>query len=420
MRASAPTRGHPALRAIIEFLAENEPDWELAANVSTGPELFGHVLRWRPDVLIYPRDTFYPYHNHHQIRIPHELSYCEHLWEGSWTSEWKWTSSGFVRLDELKPSTTIRKLLAAGDGLFRAGLRLVTDTIARAVVRNAEKPLPSYPLRSKVVVSTIHGHQLLVDGYDYSITPRLARDGYLALRTERFVSKTVVGGDWFIDVGASIGQISLLAARRCGPYGRVFAFEPNPALAELLIESAVLNNFHDRLSVKQIAPSAATGKIWVRTLQPRSGCGAFANSNSKTVKDGQFDKRIQYMTDESVEVASEALDEIFPVDIPVKMMRVGADRLGDNVLAGAQRLLEARAFDYIMIDVLPEAGAAYWKKALVWFKQIESHGYCACTADDNGDLIWHASLARAASQITEGNIIFARVKTEQAATALAV
>ena len=182
----------------------------------------------------------------------------------------------------------------------------------------------------------------------------------------------------------------------------------------------MLNNFHDRLSVKQIAPSAATGKIWVRTLQPRSGCGAFANSNSKTVKDGQFDKRIQYMTHESVEVASEAMDEIFPVDIPVKMMRVGADRLGDNVLAGAQRLLEARAFDYIMIDVLPEAGAAYWKKALVWSEQIESHGYCACTADDNGDLIWHASLARAASQITEDNIIFARVKTEQAATALAV
>jgi hypothetical protein len=184
----------------------------------------------------------------------------------------------------------------------------------------------------------------------------------------------------------------------------------------------VLNNFHDRLAVKQIAPSAATGKIWVRTLQPRSGCGAFSNRNSKTTraKDGQLDKRLQYLTDESVAVASESLDEIFPVDIPVKMIRVGADRLGDNVLAGAQRLLEARAFDYIMIDVLPEGGAAYWKQALVWFKQIESHGYCACTADANGDLIRHASLARATSQITEGNIIFARVKTEPAATALAV
>jgi FkbM family methyltransferase len=48
-------------------------------------------------------------------------------------------------------------------------------------------------------------------------------------------------GDWFLDIGANIGMLSLPAARAVGPTGRVLAFEPNVHLAERLGRSLERN-----------------------------------------------------------------------------------------------------------------------------------------------------------------------------------
>lgn len=50
-------------------------------------------------------------------------------------------------------------------------------------------------------------------------------------------------GAVFYDVGANIGFLSLIGARLVGPAGRVYAFEPVPANAELVRRNAVLNGF---------------------------------------------------------------------------------------------------------------------------------------------------------------------------------
>lgn len=48
-------------------------------------------------------------------------------------------------------------------------------------------------------------------------------------------------GDVFYDVGASVGYITLEAARRVGAQGQVVAFEPQPSLAHHIAVSAALN-----------------------------------------------------------------------------------------------------------------------------------------------------------------------------------
>jgi FkbM family methyltransferase len=50
-------------------------------------------------------------------------------------------------------------------------------------------------------------------------------------------------GDVFYDIGANIGFFSLIAARRVGPSGQVYAFEPVPANAAAIERSAHLNGF---------------------------------------------------------------------------------------------------------------------------------------------------------------------------------
>ncbi len=48
-------------------------------------------------------------------------------------------------------------------------------------------------------------------------------------------------GETAVDVGANIGEVSLLLGKAVGPSGRVFAFEPNPRIYRYLLGNLALN-----------------------------------------------------------------------------------------------------------------------------------------------------------------------------------
>lgn len=50
-------------------------------------------------------------------------------------------------------------------------------------------------------------------------------------------------GDVIVDAGANVGFYTLYGARAVGPKGRVYAFEPNPEVFELLKRNAAQNGF---------------------------------------------------------------------------------------------------------------------------------------------------------------------------------
>ena len=58
-----------------------------------------------------------------------------------------------------------------------------------------------------------------------------------------------------MDLGANIGQYTLVAARRVGPQGRVHAFEPTPHLAEHVRRNLELNGLDNSASTP---PRSAT------------------------------------------------------------------------------------------------------------------------------------------------------------------
>jgi FkbM family methyltransferase len=60
-------------------------------------------------------------------------------------------------------------------------------------------------------------------------------------------------GDVFVDVGANAGYFTVLAALRVGTSGRVFAFEPNPAVRDQLIRHLKLNDVETRVTVADVA-----------------------------------------------------------------------------------------------------------------------------------------------------------------------
>lgn len=98
------------------------------------------------------------------------------------------------------------------------------------------------------------GLKLVARGAD----PNFARGSYEQPMQEAVASE-LSAGDVLFDVGANIGFFSLIAARRVGAEGRVYAFEPVPRNAAAIRRSAQLNGLA-MIKVFPEAVGAATGR----------------------------------------------------------------------------------------------------------------------------------------------------------------
>ena len=64
----------------------------------------------------------------------------------------------------------------------------------------------------------------------------------------------------FVDVGANIGYYTLLAARRVGPTGRVFAIEPSPYAADRLSQT-ISANVISQVRIERCGLGRRTGEV---------------------------------------------------------------------------------------------------------------------------------------------------------------
>lgn len=87
-----------------------------------------------------------------------------------------------------------------------------------------------------------HGYRLRLNCADYFQRLTFALRRYPDVPTQMVVWRALRPGDTFIDGGANIGLVSLLAAWRVGTAGRVHAFEPNPSVLRQLRWHVETNN----------------------------------------------------------------------------------------------------------------------------------------------------------------------------------
>jgi FkbM family methyltransferase len=73
--------------------------------------------------------------------------------------------------------------------------------------------------------------------------PRAYWERLMGLPFGRYLSSTLQEGQVFVDIGANIGFYSLFAAKRVGPKGYVYSFEPDPMTYESLDRSLRRNGF---------------------------------------------------------------------------------------------------------------------------------------------------------------------------------
>lgn len=127
-----------------------------------------------------------------------------------------------------------------------------------------------------------------------------------------------------LDVGAHIGQFTLLAAKRVRPSGRVLSFEPNPPVRDRLERNVAVNGFAN-VAVRPEALSARPGpaRIHLPDDESRSGDASLAPGRASA---------------RSVSVECARLDDVLEeegVD-RVDLVKLDAEGLEHEVLEGGR------------------------------------------------------------------------------------
>lgn len=95
-------------------------------------------------------------------------------------------------------------------------------------------------LKESTQATTLYGAKLACQRRDF-IQRRIAYFGLFEPNLTYFIAASLKPGDIFIDVGANIGYFTLLASKRVGPSGRVYAIEAAPSTYRLLRDNITLN-----------------------------------------------------------------------------------------------------------------------------------------------------------------------------------
>ena len=117
---------------------------------------------------------------------------------------------------------------------------------------------------SSLTVTLVDGTQVVVADSLEQITPYVLQEQHDWFEDEiKFLRRLVQPGQTVVDIGANVGVYALSLARRVGPTGQVWAFEPASATAALL-EASITANGTTWLRLQSQALSDHTGTAWLQ------------------------------------------------------------------------------------------------------------------------------------------------------------
>lgn len=202
------------------------------------------------------------------------------------------------------------------------------------------------------------------------------------------MTRTIGTGMSVLDVGAHVGLFTLAAARRVGPTGRVFAFEPSPATLVSLRRHITLNGFDDRV---EVVPAA------VGDIEGETPFYVYGETMSASVARASLDELSpgrEAMPASEITVPVVTLDGLC-TERGVRPDRVKIDVEGAElrVLRGAVELLHSHAEVICEIHPAQLEAAGGSEEELIAF--VAQHGRTLVTVDDRRpDGIHHALLVR--------------------------
>jgi FkbM family methyltransferase len=188
----------------------------------------------------------------------------------------------------------------------------------------------------------LDGFQLFVRSDDFLVGQFIAQHKTWEPHVVAALKLILKSGCVFVDVGANVGYLSMLAATIVGESGKVHAFEPNPANCEMLALSVAANGF----SQVEIHPLAVSDQESVLTLHTdtSSSLGLLLPKSQtipalwkvcypKSVDENGADKKLEH------QVRAAPLDELLASTPRIDVVKIDTDGHEPKVLIGMRRIL---------------------------------------------------------------------------------
>ena len=151
-------------------------------------------------------------------------------------------------------------------------------------------------------------------------------------------------GDVAIDVGANMGYYSVKLGTRIGVTGRLYAFEPNPDLADVLFENIRINDLRHRTTLFRAAAGDVAEKARLIYMANFPGGGRVQPPTRGPTKG--------YST---AEIETVVIDEVLADVDRVDLFKLDVEGFEPRVLLGARKLLDRSPDAVIVTEFFWEA-----------------------------------------------------------------
>lgn len=199
---------------------------------------------------------------------------------------------------------------------------------------------------------------MYLDLEDRGVGPAISIGVFEPFETELF-ARCIRESMTVVDVGANVGYYSLLAARRVGNSGRVFAIEANPAMYSMLLQNIAVNDYQKIIPVH-------------RCVSNLSGQARFRINRVVAGESGML-PRGEAEREDTITLDTGTLDDLLPdgaADV-LKMDIEGAEGLA---LMGASRLLR-NCRPQIFMEFVPALLTKMGTPPADVLEIIKQHGY---------------------------------------------
>lgn len=244
----------------------------------------------------------------------------------------------------------------------------------RAIVwRYMKKRYPDMPIITKL------GKDLKVRIYTHDLIGKdIYANGMFEKAESKFVMKFLKSGMVFFDVGANLGQYTLLAANRVGAAGHVHSFEPSSRMFAELKYNVELNSFSSVCTLNNVAISNNKGTARLSVYEPGAevyaSLGTQHRGNTPIVRH----ESVKTITLDAY-VREQGIDH---VDL-IKMDIEGAELLA---LKGSTTLLSCDNGPAIVLESADMNTIGFGYKAVETWDYLESFGYRIFSFGLHGDI----------------------------------
>ncbi|MDQ6909196.1 MAG: FkbM family methyltransferase [Actinomycetota bacterium] len=192
---------------------------------------------------------------------------------------------------------------------------------------------------------------LLYPSSDEVITPFVRENGWWEKEESAALRSLLRPGMTFVDVGAHVGYLTLVAAERVGPTGRGLAVEPVPDNFALL-QANILWTGTSWVDAIPVAAWNENRRLTITLSADNSGDHrAYAAGEERGADAEPWPGR--WTRTESREVLAVALDEIVPPDTAIDVVKIDVQGCDHLVIRGMERTL-TRCHPSVLVEFWPE------------------------------------------------------------------